>query len=183
MHIQSNLVEKIKNAIPIYQDWPKPGVAYKSTVGLASDPEAFSQAINWFGSILNQVSAKEIYAADARGFIFGSATAVKTLTPMHVVRKPGKLPGSVWRQEYDLEYGTDALELSQSVHVYDRQVIIIDDVLATGGTAEAICKLLHNNLGIRYSSMTVAVLINLQFLGGHTRLTDQGINVQGLINE
>ena len=183
MHIPPHIISDITNSIPVFNDWPKPGITYKSTVGLASHPAAFSHAIDWFSMMVKQASATEIYAADARGFIFGSATAIKTHLPMHVVRKPGKLPGDVWSQEYDLEYGTDTLELSQSSEVYDRSVIIIDDVLATGGTAEAICKLLHNNLGIAYSSMTVAVLINLKFLGGEEKLTQQGIRVQGLLNE
>lgn len=183
MYIPAHIISSIKKSIPIFKDWPKPGVLYKSTVGLAKDPIAFSHAIDWFSLVTRHVGAKEIYAADARGFIFGSATAVKTHLPMHVVRKPGKLPGAVWSQEYQLEYGIDTLELSQSNQVFDRSVIIIDDVLATGGTAEAICKLLHNNLGISYSSMTVAVLINLKFLGGEEKLTEQGVQVQGLLNE
>lgn len=183
MYIPAHIIASVKNAIPVYKDWPKEGISYKSTVGVATNPIAFSHVIDWYSMITSKVGAKEIYAADARGFIFGSATAIKTHLPLHVVRKPGKLPGQVWGQEYELEYGTDRLELSQSDSVYDRSVIIIDDVLATGGTAEAICKLLHNNLGIAYTSMTVAVLINLQFLGGESRLTEQGIGVQGMLNE
>lgn len=183
MYIPQHIISSVKNAIPVYQDWPKTGVSYKSTVGLANNPIAFAHAIDWFSMVTNQVGAREIYAADARGFIFGSATAIKTHLPMHVVRKPGKLPGNVWSQEYELEYGTDTLELSVRDDAYDRSVAIIDDVLATGGTAEAICKMLHDNLGISYSSMTVIVLINLRFLGGESKLIEQGIRVQGMINE
>ncbi len=183
MYIPAHIIASVKNAIPVYKDWPADGVSYKNTVGVTTNPIAFSHVIDWYSMIASKVGAKEIYAADARGFIFGSATAIKTHLPMHVVRKPGKLPGKVWAQEYELEYGTDKLELSQSDSVYDRSVIIIDDVLATGGTAEAICKLLHTNLGISYSSMTVAVLINLKFLGGEDRLTEQGVRVQGMLNE
>jgi adenine phosphoribosyltransferase len=181
--ISSNIISSVKNAIPVYKDWPKPGILYKNTVELAKQPIAFAHSIDWFSSVAKQSGAKEIFAPDARGFIFGSALSIKTRLPMNVVRKPGKLPGNVWSQSYELEYGTDTLEIQQSTEVYDRSVIIVDDVLATGGTAEAICKLLHNNLGIAYSSMTVAVLINLSFLGGETLLTNQGVTVEGLINE
>jgi adenine phosphoribosyltransferase len=183
MYIPSHIISSVRNAIPVYNDWPKTGISYKNTVELAKQPIAFGHAIDWFSLIARQVGAKEIFAADARGFIFGSALAIKAGLPMNVVRKPGKLPGQVWAQSYELEYGTDTLEIQQNLDVDDRPVIIVDDVLATGGTAEAICKLLHNNLGIAYSSMTVAVLINLSFLGGETLLTEQGVNVKGLLNE
>jgi adenine phosphoribosyltransferase len=183
MYIPSHIISSVKNAIPVYKDWPKPGVSYKNTVELAKQPIAFAHAIDWFSLVARQAGAKEIFAPDARGFIFGSALSIKSHLPMNVVRKPGKLPGGVWSQSYDLEYGTDTLEIQQNLDVGNRSVVIVDDVLATGGTAEAICKLLHNNLGISYSSMTVAVLINLAFLGGENKLTEQGITVQGLLNE
>jgi adenine phosphoribosyltransferase len=183
MYIPSHIISSVKNAIPVYKDWPKQGISYKNTVELAKQPIAFGHAIDWFLLVARQAGAKELFAADARGFIFGSALSIRSHLPMNVVRKPGKLPGGVWSQSYDLEYGTDTLEIQQNIEVGDRSVIIVDDVLATGGTANAICKLLHDNLGIAYSSMTVAVLINLSFLGGETLLTEQGIAVHGLLNE
>ena len=183
MYIPSHIIASVKNAIPVYKDWPKPGISYKNTVELAQQPIAFAHAIDWFSLVARKSVAKEIFAPDARGFIFGSALSIKSHLPMNVVRKPGKLPGDVWSQSYELEYGTDTLEIQQNIQAGDRPVIIVDDVLATGGTAQAICKLLHNNLGIEYSSMTVAVLINLAFLGGETLLTEQGVSVHGLLNE
>jgi adenine phosphoribosyltransferase len=183
MYIPSHIIASVKTAIPVYKDWPKPGVSYKNTVELTKQPIAFSHAIDWFSLVARQATAKEIFAPDARGFIFGSALSIRSHLPMNVVRKPGKLPGSVWSQSYELEYGTDTLEIQQNIDAGDRPVLIVDDVLATGGTAEAICKLLHNNLGIAYSSMTVAILINLAFLGGEALLTEQGVAVHGLLNE
>jgi adenine phosphoribosyltransferase len=183
MYIPSHIISSVKNAIPSYKDWPKPGIIYKNTVELTKQPIAFGHAIDWFTLVARKASAKEIFAPDARGFIFGSALAIKSHLPMNVVRKPGKLPGSVWSQSYDLEYGTDTLEIQQNLEVGNRSVVIVDDVLATGGTANAICKLLHDNLGIEYTSMTVAVLINLSFLGGETLLTEQGVTVHGLLHE
>lgn len=183
MYLPSYIISRIKNSIPVYKDWPKPGISYKNTVELTKEPIAFAHAIDWFSMITKKAAVEEIFAPDARGFIFGSALAIKLQLPMNVVRKPGKLPGGVWSQSYDLEYGTDTLEIQQNLKVGDRRVVIVDDVLASGGTANAICKLLHNNLGIAYSSMTVAVLINLAFLGGEALLTEQGVTVHGLLNE
>jgi adenine phosphoribosyltransferase len=183
MYIPSHIISSVKNAIPVYENWPEPGISYKNTVELTKQPIAFAHAIDWFTLVARKSNAKEIFAADARGFIFGSALSIKSHLPMNVVRKPGKLPGDVWSQSYDLEYGTDTLEIQQNLEVGDRPVVIVDDVLATGGTANAICKILHDKLGIDYTSMTVAVLINLSFLGGNTLLTEQGVTVYGLLNE
>ena len=178
-----HIINCVNDAIPVYPDWPVKGVQYKNTVELLKNPTAFGYSIDWFATLARTIGARAIFAADARGFIWGSATARELALPMHVVRKPGKLPGPVWSQEYELEYGTDRLELGHTDLNKESPVIIIDDVLATGGTAEAICKLLHNNLGIGYSLMTVGVLINLRFLGGENRLASMGVKTHGLINE
>ena len=183
MFAPPHIINYIKDSIPVYADWPVAGVQYKNTVELLKNPTAFGYSIDWFTTLGRTVGAQAIFAADARGFIWGSATARDLRLPMHVVRKPGKLPGQVWSQEYALEYGTDTLELGCIELNKDRPVLIIDDVLATGGTAEAICKLLHNNLGIDYSLMTVGILINLSFLGGDSKLTSMGVKVHGLIYE
>lgn len=183
MFAPPHIVNSVRKAIPVYADWPTAGVQYKNTVELLKNPTAFGYSIDWFAALTRTVGAQKIFAADARGFIWGAATARDMALPMHVVRKPGKLPGPVWSQEYELEYGTDCLELGHINIEKEFSVIIIDDVLATGGTAEAICKLLHNNLGIAYSLMTVGVLINLTFLGGEARLASLGVKTYGLINE
>ena len=175
-------IDFIKSAIPVYDDWPKTGIQYMNTVELCANPKAFYDSITWFASQGRFVMAKDIFAADARGFIWGAPTATALGIPMHVVRKPGKLPGTVHKQSYTLEYGTDTLEMSAKVPSGDRNVMVIDDVLATGGTAEAICKLLIEKLGIAPSNITVAVLVNLTFLPGEALLKSKNINVKGLIN-
>ena len=180
--MNDNTIDSIKSAIPIYNDWPKQGVQYMNTVELCSNPKAFYDSIGWFAEQGRSIVAKDIFAADARGFIWGAPTATALNVPMHVVRKPGKLPGAVHKQSYTLEYGTDTLEMSAKIPHGDRNVMVIDDVLATGGTAEAICKLLIEKLGIAPSSITVAVLVNLTFLPGEALLKSKNINVKGLIN-
>ena len=170
----------IRAALPIYKDWPKPGINYLNTVDLCTNPSAFRASINWYYDIGAVRDVDYIFAADARGFIWGSPVADRLGIPLHVVRKKGKMPGELISREYELEYGTDILELRK--WQYSRgSVLIVDDVLATGGTAEAICKLVHE-LGIPYSAMTVACLINITFLPGKAKLRDLGVNVETLIN-
>jgi adenine phosphoribosyltransferase len=177
------LAEAVRASIPVYPDWPKPGINYLNTVELCANPVGFNNSVRWFSFHAGIKKINDVFAADARGFIWGSVLANRLMIPMHTVRKPGKLPGDTWKQTYELEYGTDTLELMSSVPAGNRPVMIVDDVLATGGTAEAICKLLHNNLGIEYASMTVAVLVNIVPLGGEQKLRDLGVNIIGMINE
>lgn len=170
----------VRSALPVYKDWPKPGVNYLNTVDLCTDPSAFRASLNFFYDVGAVRDVDYIFAADARGFIWASPIADRLGVPLHVVRKKGKMPGELISREYELEYGTDVLELRK--WEYKRgTVLIVDDVLATGGTAEAICKLVHE-LGVEYHSMTVACLINISFLPGKRKLQDLGVSVYTLID-
>lgn len=172
--------EYIKSKIPVYKDWPKEGVNFMNTVDLCKDPTAFNDSIEWFIALANKESA--IVAADARGFLWGAPVASKLKIPLHVARKPNKLPGKLHSEDYELEYGTNTIQLSAEFPIHG-PVMIVDDVLATGGTAIAICNLLHKHFNIPYELMTVAVLLNLTFLPGHSELTKLGVTVKSLINE
>lgn len=151
-----------------------------NTVELCNNPKAFKASVDWFSSVADKCGAQAIFSADARGFIWGSPVALQLGIPMYTVRKPGKMPGEVWKQEYQLEYGTDTVELSKNVPAGDRPVLIVDDVLATGGTADAIAKLV-SKLGVSPKNITVAVVVNLTFLPGADLLRSQGYNVIGLV--
>lgn len=172
-------VEKIvKDALPVYKDWPKTGVNYLNTVDICRDPVAFRTSIDWYHDIAINNDVKHIFAADARGFIWGSVLAYRLGLPLHVVRKKGKMPGELLSREYELEYGTDTLEV-RKVDITGN-VLIVDDVLATGGTAEAICRLVHE-LGVPYNSMTVACLVDIIFLNGRNKLQQLGAKVGTLV--
>lgn len=175
-----NIEKIIREALPVYKDWPKPGVNYLNTVDICAKPESFRASIDWYFDVGAVRDVDYIFAADARGFIWASPVAVRLGIPLHVVRKKGKMPGELLSREYELEYGTDILELRKWKYKQG-SVLIVDDVLATGGTAEAICKLVHE-LGVAYSSMTVACLINISFLPGKQKLRDLGVNVETLID-
>jgi adenine phosphoribosyltransferase len=174
-------LEKIvRDSMPIYKDWPKEGVDYLNTVDICRDPVAFRASTDFFFDVAATQDVDHIFAADARGFIWGSVTAYRMGLPLHVIRKKGKMPGELISREYQLEYGTDILEIKK-VDVIPNNVIIIDDVLATGGTAIAMCELVHE-LGIPYKAMTLAALVDITFLNGRQKLKDLGVTVETLIN-
>jgi adenine phosphoribosyltransferase len=170
----------ILNALPVYHNWPKEGINYLNTVDICTNPVAFRESVKWYYDIAAVHDVDYIFAADARGFIWGSPVAHHLGVPLHVVRKKGKMPGDLLSREYELEYGTDVLELRKFTYKAG-SVLIVDDVLATGGTAEAICKLIHD-LGVHYNSMTVACLLNISFLPGKQKLRSLGVNVETLID-
>jgi adenine phosphoribosyltransferase len=170
----------ILGALPVYRNWPKDGINYLNTVDLCTNPLAFRESVEYFYNIAAVHDVDYIFAADARGFIWGSPVAYRLGVPLHVVRKKGKMPGELISRDYELEYGIDTLELQKFTYKAGT-VLIVDDVLATGGTAEAICKLVHE-LGISYGSMTVACLLNISFLPGKQKLRKLGVNVETLID-
>ncbi len=174
------VLEKIvRDAMPIYKDWPKEGVDYLNTVDICRDPVAFRASTDFFFDVAARHDVNQVFAADARGFLWGSVTAYRLGLPLHVIRKKGKMPGDLLSREYQLEYGTDILELKK-VDISPIQVIIIDDVLATGGTAIAMCELVHE-LGVPYQSMILASLVDITFLPGRQKLKDIGDTAETLI--
>lgn len=177
---EMNYEKTIRSALPVYKDWPKTGINYLNTVDICNNIMAFRASIDWYYDIAAVKDIDYIFAADARGFIWASPVAYKLGVPLYTVRKKGKMPGELLSRNYELEYGTDTLELRKWEYKQG-SVFIVDDVLATGGTAEAICKLVHE-LGVPYTSMTVACLINISFLPGKTKLQDLGVSVRTLID-
>jgi adenine phosphoribosyltransferase len=170
----------IRDALPVYKDWPKPGINYLNTVDVCTDPVAFRESVKFFYETAAVRDVDYVFAADARGFIWASPVARDLGIPLHVIRKKGKMPGDLLSKEYELEYGTDILELRKFNYKVG-SVMIVDDVLATGGTAEAMCKLV-NELGVPYNSMVVACLLNISFLPGKQKLLDLGVHVETLID-
>lgn len=175
-----NAEKIIRDALPVYKDWPKLGVNYLNTVDLCADPKAFRESVEFYFNAGAVADVDIILAADARGFIWGSPVALRLGIPLYTVRKKGKMPGNLISREYQLEYGTDILEL-RKFDYKSGTVLIVDDVLATGGTAIAMCQL-ANELGIAYTSMHVACLINITFLEGAKKLRDLGVVVHTLID-
>jgi len=166
----SNIVRDCIQAVP---DFPKPGIIFRDISPLLSHPEAFSQAISLMEDKIRSLRASVVVAIESRGFVFGAPAAMRVGLPLILVRKPGKLPGEKERVEYQLEYGLDALEIKSGMIQPGAGVVIIDDVLATGGTACATAEL------VRKVGGTVAgyvFLVELLALGGRDRLQNEMIS-------
>ena len=157
----------LKDYIRSVPDFPKPGIMFRDITPLLSAPEAFAFAIRQFADRFRASKPTAILAAESRGFIFAAPLALELGAAFVPVRKPGKLPFETRRFEYDLEYGSDALEMHvDAIHAGSR-VLLVDDLLATGGTIEACVKLAE---GSQAEVVGCAFLIELSFLKGRDRL-------------
>ena len=138
-------MKKFEELINTYNDFPKKGVNFKDVLGILQEPEVFYELIMTMCSSQIIKNSEAIISIDARGFIFGSAVSFKSLKPMIVARKPGKLPGEIVKQNYSLEYGENSLSIQKSSLNKYNSYTIIDDLLATGGTVECVANLLSKN--------------------------------------
>jgi len=158
-------------------DWPKEGIVFKDITPLLASPEGFRAAIDTLAEDYEAEGVSKVMGAEARGFIFGGALAYKLGAGFVPARKPGKLPWQTTSVTYDLEYGTDSLEVHADAFGAGDRVLIVDDVLATGGTAAAKAAL------VAATGATVvgfAFLIELDFLGGRAKLPE-GAQIVSLI--
>ncbi|MBA2741141.1 MAG: adenine phosphoribosyltransferase [Actinobacteria bacterium] len=157
-------------------DFPKEGILFKDVMPLIADPEYFAESIRQLAAWTRPRKPDVILGAEARGFIFGGALAYEIGAGFVPARKPGKLPWQTIEATYDLEYGTDSLQVHSDAITQGARVVVLDDVLATGGTAKAKCELVEE-LGATVAG--VVFLIELTFLNGRDRLS--GYDVHSLI--
>jgi adenine phosphoribosyltransferase len=171
-------LELIKNAIHTVPDYPIPGIMFRDVTGLIDDAIAFATAINLLAENYSDRGFTKVVGTEARGFLFGAPLALALGVGFVPVRKPGKLPRATLSESYELEYGQDTLEIHQDSLKATDKVLVIDDLLATGGTIEATVKLIRR-LGA--SVEEAGFIISLPDLGGEKRLESLGINVMSLI--
>lgn len=158
-------------------DFPKEGIVFRDVSPLLRQPEAFAMTIDSLAKELRD--ADGIAALDARGFIFGAALAAKFALPLVLVRKQGKLPGSTIATSYELEYGEGVLEI-QTESLHGMHLLVVDDLLATGGTAAAACRLIEK-AGATVSGC--AFVIELAALGGREKLKGYRVSAAAIYEE
>ncbi len=167
--MESTEIQKVRELLRDVPDFPKPGIIFKDITPILQSPEAFLAVANEMCSLVKMLGGTKLLAIESRGFLFGAAIAPMLGLPLVLARKPGKLPCETVRATYSLEYGEDALEVHRDALQTGDRVIIIDDLLATGGTAEAVC-LLVESLGAEVAGCIF--LVELCALGGVSRLAN-----------
>jgi len=153
-------------------DFPKPGILFRDITPLLADGPAFAAAIGQLAALIAPHRPDGLVAIESRGFIFGAALALKLRLPLLLVRKPGKLPRRTVSQDYQLEYGSDRVEMHAEDLIAGRRYAVIDDVIATGGTAAAAAALVEKQGGV---VACCAFLIELDFLRGRAHLGSRAV--------
>lgn len=168
----------LKDTIRTIPDFPKPGIMYRDITTLLTSRRAFAEAVDQLCAPYRDKNIDNIAAIEARGFTFGGAMAYELGAGFVPIRKKGKLPFDTYAQDYDLEYGTDTLEIHADAVRGQEKVLLVDDLIATGGTAEAAIHLLRK---AGANIVGAAFIIDLPDLGGMARIAKMGIPVTALV--
>ncbi len=165
-------MEELKSKIRDVPDFPKPGIVFKDLTPLLSDVKSFQKIIDFFAKRYSEKAVDTIVGIESRGFIFGAPLAYRIDASFVPVRKKGKLPYKTTAVTYDLEYGTDTLEIHEDAIHPGSRVLVVDDLLATGGTCAATCQLVEKSGG---SVVECAFVVELNFLLGRNKLKGREI--------
>jgi adenine phosphoribosyltransferase len=168
----------IKNAVHTIPNYPIEGILFRDVMGILENAQAFKLTIELLAKKYQDQGFTKIVGTEARGFLFGAPLALALGVGFVPVRKPGKLPRATYSQDYQLEYGQDTLEIHQDALSKEDKVLIVDDLLATGGTIAATTKLVRQ-LGAEATA--AAFVISLPDLGGEKVLADAGLDVYSLL--
>ncbi len=166
-------ITELKALIRDIPDFPKPGIMFRDITPLLADPRGLAMSIELLANPFRGRGIDVVVGAESRGFIFGTAVACSISAGFQVVRKPKKLPWKTVARTYELEYGTDTLEMHEDAIQKGQRVLIVDDVLATGGTMKACCDLVSHLGG---EIVGVAVLTELTFLSGREKVAPHKVH-------
>ena len=159
-------MKKLIELIETYNDFPNKGIEFKDVLGIIQEPKIFKELILKMSSSQIIKNAEAIISIDARGFIFGSAISFQASKPMIVARKPGKLPGELFKEDFILEYGKNSLFVQKKALQKYNSYAIVDDLLATGGTVNCVSKLLESN---QKEVLGLLAVVELRKLGGRSK--------------
>ena len=176
--MNSNLEKLLQKSLRVVPNFPKKGIMFQDIFSLIGKPRLLKKIINEISKIVKKEKITKVVGIDARGFIFGSIVANKNNIPFIPIRKKGKLPGAVYKKKYKLEYGFDQIELQKDSLSKNDKVLIIDDLIATGGTAIAAAKLVEN---ISSKKINFLFVIDLFNLNGSSILKKRGYRVSSIM--
>ncbi|GAA0513465.1 adenine phosphoribosyltransferase [Tatumella terrea] len=179
MSVTEQQLESIKNSIKSVPDYPKPGILFRDVTGLLEDAKAYSATIEILVERYRNKGITKVVGTEARGFLFGAPVALGLGVGFVPVRKPGKLPRETFSEAFSLEYGTDVLEMHTDAVKPGDVVLVVDDLLATGGTIEATVKLIRRAGAEVHDA---AFVINLFDLEGEARLKALGLECFSVVN-
>ena len=171
-------MESLKTIIRDIPDFPKPGILFKDITPLLADSASFKSVIDTLKERYADKKIAAVAGIEARGFVFAAAVGYALGAGVVMIRKPGKLPYKTFKQTYSLEYGEDAIEIHQDAFQPGLNIILIDDVLATGGTMAATTSLIQNNFKVNL--VEVAFILELDFLNGREKL--KGLPIHSMLN-
>jgi len=177
--VDKGTLQEIKDSIRTIRDYPRPGVQFRDITTLLGNARAFRRVIDELVEPWSVKKVDRVAGIEARGFILGGAVAHQLAAGFVPIRKKGKLPHSTVRVAYSLEYGIDEMEMHEDAVSRGERLILVDDLIATGGTAEAAVKLLRR-LGAEI--LAACFVIDLPELGGSKKLTDLGVPVRTLVS-
>lgn len=172
-------IKLIKDSIRTIPNWPKKGIMFRDITTLLNNKESFQATINLLAERYEKMNVDCIAGIESRGFIFGAALAYKLGVNFVTVRKKGKLPYKTISEEYELEYGKDTIEIHEDAISKNSNVLIIDDLIATGGTAIAACNLIKKSGG---NVIECCFIVDLPDLNGTKKLKEKEFNVFSLVN-
>ena len=174
---------ELKQYIRTVEDFPIDGIIFRDITSLIETPKAFIKTCDSLTNVTKDFGANVVVSIESRGFIFAGTIARDLNLPFVLARKPGKLPNETYKKSFDLEYGSTSIEIQKNTEIKNTQkIIIVDDLVATGGTAIACAELITENFNVKNSDILILCIINLLELGGSKLIKERGYLLKTLID-
>ena len=173
----------LKKFIRTVNDFPIDGIKFRDITSLIETPEAFIKTCNELTKITKEFNAEIVTSIESRGFIFAGTIARDLGLPFVLARKPGKLPNETYQKSFNLEYGSTSIEIQKNTNIRKGQkIVIVDDLVATGGTAIACAELLTENFNVNNEDILILSIIDLSELGGSALIRERGFAIKTIID-